>query len=166
MERHIALSDLKQTGELPSDWVNIFPEQASLLRRLMSSSPSERPSAIELLQNDFPPRMEYELIDSILRTMCTSEDTSIHDKFMSAIFDEEMLSNKHNHEIVRKGASCIQYSDLDTEIRDQLVEITTQVFKQHCAKHIEIIPVRLVTDSPHLHSKEWCEIADKWRRYD
>ena len=64
MERHIVLSDLKQKGELPSDWVNEFPEQASLLRRLMSQIPSDRPSATELLQHAFPPRMEFELLDS------------------------------------------------------------------------------------------------------
>lgn len=64
MERHIVLSDLKLKGELPSAWVAEFPEQASLLRCLMSQSPSDRPSAMELLQNAFPPRMENELLDS------------------------------------------------------------------------------------------------------
>lgn len=64
MERHIVLSNLKQNGEPPSAWVADYPEQASLLRLLMSPSPSERPSATELLQHAFPPRMEYELLDS------------------------------------------------------------------------------------------------------
>lgn len=64
MERHIILSDLKLKGNPPSAWVAEFPEQASLLRQLMSSSPSDRPSAMELLQHAFPPRMEYELLDS------------------------------------------------------------------------------------------------------
>lgn len=64
MERHIVLSDLKQKGELPAAWVTEFPDQASLLRRLMSSSPSDRPSATELLKHAFPPRMESELLDS------------------------------------------------------------------------------------------------------
>lgn len=64
MERQIVLSDLKQKGELPARWVAEFPEQASLLRRLMSPSPSERPSANELLHHAFPPRMESELLDS------------------------------------------------------------------------------------------------------
>lgn len=66
MERHLVLSDLKQKGELPTVWVAEFSEQASLLRRLMSQSPSERPSASELLQHAFPPRMEYQLLDSKL----------------------------------------------------------------------------------------------------
>ena len=63
MERHIVLSDLKQKGELPSDWVAEFPEQASLLRQLMSPSPSNRPTATVLLKHAFPPRMESELLD-------------------------------------------------------------------------------------------------------
>lgn len=66
MERHVVLSDLKLKGELPSGWVTEFPEQASLLKRLMSPSPSDRPSATELLKHAFPPRMEYELLDSKL----------------------------------------------------------------------------------------------------
>ena len=64
MERGIVLNDLKQKGELPSSWVAEFPEQASLLQRLMSSSPSNRPFATELLQHAFPPQMEYKLLDS------------------------------------------------------------------------------------------------------
>lgn len=64
MERHVVLSDLKLKGELPSSWVTQFPEQASLLRQLMSPSPSDRPSATELLKHSFPPRMEFEMLDS------------------------------------------------------------------------------------------------------
>ncbi|KAF7824321.1 eIF-2-alpha kinase GCN2 isoform X3 [Senna tora] len=63
MERHVVLTDLKQKGELPSTWVAKFPEQAALLRKLMSPSPSDRLSATELLQCVFPPRMESELLD-------------------------------------------------------------------------------------------------------
>lgn len=64
MERHVVLFDLKLKGELPSGWVAEFPEQAALLRQLIASSPSDRPSAAELLKDAFPPRMEYELLDS------------------------------------------------------------------------------------------------------
>lgn len=60
MERHIILSDLKQKGTLPSAWVAKFPKQSAILKRLMSPSPSDRPSATELLQYDLPPRMEDE----------------------------------------------------------------------------------------------------------
>lgn len=63
MERHVVLSDLKQKAEFPPSWVAEFPEQESLLRQLMSPGPSDRPSATELLQNAFPPRMESELLD-------------------------------------------------------------------------------------------------------
>lgn len=64
MERHVLLSDLKLKGQLPSSWVTEFPEQATLLRHLMSPSPSDRPSATELLKHAFPPHMEYEMLDS------------------------------------------------------------------------------------------------------
>lgn len=64
MERQIVLSDLKQKRELPPSWVAKFSEQESLLRRLMSPSPSDRPSATELLQDALPPQMEFELLDS------------------------------------------------------------------------------------------------------
>jgi eukaryotic translation initiation factor 2-alpha kinase 4 len=63
MERHIILSDLKLKGTPPLSWVEKFPTQALLLSRLMSPSPSDRPSAIEVLQNDLPPRMEDEWLN-------------------------------------------------------------------------------------------------------
>lgn len=157
MERNIILSDLKQKGELPPAWVAEFPEQASLLRRLMSPSPSDRPSATELLQHAFPPRMENELLDSILRTMQTSEDRSIYDKVVSSIFDEEMLGMKDHHQRggrlqpVGNDTSSIQCTDLDTELRDHVVEVTRGVFRKHCAKRLEIVPMRLLDDCPQFN---------------
>lgn len=157
MERHIVLSDLKQKGELPPAWVAEFPEQASLLRRLMSSSPSDRPSATELLEHAFPPRMEYELLDNILRTMHTSEDTSVYDKVVTAVFSEDLLrANDHSERGGRLGStgnntSSILYTDLNTEVRDHVVEIAKEVFRQHCAKHLEIMPMRLLGDCPAIN---------------
>ncbi|GLT96767.1 hypothetical protein SLE2022_143670 [Rubroshorea leprosula] len=148
MERHVVLSNLKQKGELPAAWVAEFPEQASLLRHLMSQSPSDRPSATELIQTAFPPQMEYELLDNILRTMQTSEDRSVYDKVVNAIFNEQILEMKshHQHAIVRHDTASIQFTDVDTEIRDYVAEVTREVFKQHCAKRLEIVPVRLLED--------------------
>ncbi|KAK9059086.1 hypothetical protein SSX86_021705 [Deinandra increscens subsp. villosa] len=153
MERHIVLSDLKKKGELPSDWVAEFPEQAALLCRMMSSSPSDRPSTIELLKHAFPPRMESELLDNMLRTMHNSEDTSIYDKVVNAIFSEEILSTKNQDndaETPKLGGndtSSIQHTDLDTEVRDLVWEVSAAVFRLHCAKRLEIIPMRLLGDS-------------------
>nr|XP_043628551.1 eIF-2-alpha kinase GCN2 [Erigeron canadensis] len=153
MERHIVLSDLKKKGELPSDWLAEFPEQASLLRHLMSSSPSDRPSATELLQHAFPPRMESELLDNILRTMHNSEDTTIYDKVVNAIFSEDILSNKNkdNQSEISKldgnNTSAVQHSELDTEVRDLVWEVSAAVFRLHCAKRLEIIPMHLLGDS-------------------
>ena len=68
MERHVILTNLKLKGEIPIKWVNEFLEQASLLRRLLSTSPSNRTSDTELLRHAFPPRMESELLDSEFST--------------------------------------------------------------------------------------------------
>ncbi|KAH1220237.1 eIF-2-alpha kinase GCN2 [Glycine max] len=147
MERHVILSDLKQKREVPHTWVVEFPEQESLLRQLMSPAPSDRPSATELLQNAFPQRMESELLDDILRTMQKSEDTSIYDKVLNAIFDEEMLSTKH----IRQNSSSIQYTDFETEVRDYVVDANREIFRQHCAKHLEIPTMRLLDDCPQFN---------------
>ncbi|XP_023638005.1 eIF-2-alpha kinase GCN2 isoform X2 [Capsella rubella] len=156
MERHITLTNLKLKGELPLKWVNEFPEQASLLRRLMSPSPSDRPSATELLQHEFPPRMESELLDNILRIMQTSEDSSVYDRVVNVIFDEEVLETKF-HQSSRATLcaddSYVQYTEMDTELRDYVVEITKEVFRQHCAKHLEVNPMRLLGDCPQFSRK-------------
>ncbi|XP_057781604.1 eIF-2-alpha kinase GCN2 isoform X2 [Salvia miltiorrhiza] len=152
MERHVLLSDLKLKGELPSSWVAEFPEQATLLRHLMSSSPSDRPSATELLKHAFPPHMEYEMLDNILRTIHTSEDTSIYEKVVSAIFDEDKLRTKDSHENVgrpksiRDDISSTIFTDVDTANRDLVVDIVREVYRQHGAKHLEIFPMRILGD--------------------
>ncbi|XP_071686022.1 eIF-2-alpha kinase GCN2 isoform X2 [Rutidosis leptorrhynchoides] len=152
MERHIVLSELKKMGELPSDWVAEFPEQASLLRKMMSPSPSDRPSTTDLLKHAFPPRMESELVDNILRTMHNSEDPTIYNKVVDAIFNEEILSSKNQDgvleipKLVGNNSSSIQHTSLDTEIRDLVWEASAAVFRLHCAKRLEIIPMRLLGD--------------------
>ncbi|KNA15063.1 hypothetical protein SOVF_101340 isoform C [Spinacia oleracea] len=144
MERHVVLSDLKQKGELPAAWVAEFSEQASLLRRLLSSIPADRPSATELLQDAFPPRMEYELLDSFLRTMQTSEDTSVYDKVVGAVFNEEMLASRSSHH--QHSVGDAQYSDVETELHDCVVDASREVFKRHCAKHLKLKTLRLMDD--------------------
>lgn len=154
MERHIVLSDLKQKGELPSTWVDEFPEQASLLRHMMAASPSDRPSATELLKHALPPRMEYELLDNVLRTIHSSEDTSIYEKLVSAFFDEDMHRMKDDHENVGRmklsqtDTSSILFTDVDTSNRRSVINMAIEVFRQHCGKHLEILPMRIFGNSP------------------
>ncbi|KAI5390649.1 eIF-2-alpha kinase GCN2 isoform X1 [Lathyrus oleraceus] len=156
MERHVVLSDLKQKAGLPPAWVAEFPEQEFLLRQLMSIGPSDRPSATELLKNAFPPRMESEFFDDMLRTMLKSEDRSIYDKVLNAIFDEEMLSSKHIHQVgrlesVEDNNSSIQHTDFVTQVRDDVLDVSKDIFRQHCAKHLEISPIRLLDDCPQFN---------------
>eukprot|EP00268_Persea_americana_P003306 TRINITY_DN10996_c0_g1_i6.p1 TRINITY_DN10996_c0_g1~~TRINITY_DN10996_c0_g1_i6.p1 ORF type:complete len:1275 (-),score=277.01 TRINITY_DN10996_c0_g1_i6:717-4541(-) len=158
MERHIILSDLKQKGALPPAWVAKYPEQSALLRRLMSPSPSDRPSATELLQNALPPRMEDEWLNDILRTIQTAEDTYVYDRVVSTIFDEERFTLKaHRHHggrgKVTDESSFIQYTELDTELRDHAIEIAREVFRQHGAVRIEIAPMRILDDYQHFNRK-------------
>ncbi|XP_058730031.1 eIF-2-alpha kinase GCN2 isoform X2 [Vicia villosa] len=156
MERHVILSDLKQKAGLPPAWVAEFPEQESLLRKLMSLGPSDRPSANELLKNAFPPRMESEIFDDMLRTMLKSEDRSIYDKVLNAIFDEEMLSSKHIQQVGRLGSvgdnnSSIQHTDFVTQVRDYVVDVSKDIFRQHCAEHLKLLPIRLLDDCPQFN---------------
>lgn len=126
--------------------------------------------------------------------MQTSEDSSVYDRVVSVIFDEEVLEMKsHQSSSSRLCAddSYIQYTEINTELRDYVVEITKEVFRQHCAKHLEVIPMRLLSDCPQFsrypcvlvaiicHSnikldpdltfifplKENCKAFDQWRRY-
>ena len=97
------------------------------------------------------------MLSDILRTMQTSEDSSIYDKVVTAIFDEEILSIKDQHQHTSRfrlpggGSSSIYYADSDTEVRDYVTEISKEVFRKHCAKHLEIIPMRLLDDCPQFN---------------
>ncbi|KAG6512639.1 hypothetical protein ZIOFF_030764 [Zingiber officinale] len=88
MERHIVLSDLKQKSLVPPSWAAKFPREATLLQRLISLSPSDRPSATELLQHELPPRLE-----------------------------------------------------------DEWLNVSKEIFRQHCAKRFDISPLRILDES-------------------
>ncbi|KAH7681287.1 Non-specific serine/threonine protein kinase protein [Dioscorea alata] len=150
MERHIVLSDLKLKGLPPPSWAIKFPDQAALLQRLMSPSPSDRPSASELLQNALPPRMEDEWLNDVLRTIWTSEDTYVYDRVVSTIFDEERLLIKDHQQHVSSGkmsrdeSSFGQCNEYDTELQDKIFDVTKEVFRQHGAKRLEISPMSVL----------------------
>lgn len=166
MERHIVLSDLKQKGILPPLWVADYPEQASILRRLMSPSPSDRPSATELLQSALPPRMEDEWLNDILRTIQSPEDTRVYEKVVQTIFNEERLLMKslRQHgdrvELNRGSSFFVQFSELETEFRDHVTEDAKEVFRQHNAKRLEITPMRLL-DEYHQFSRNTVKLLTR-----
>lgn len=150
MERNIILSDLKQKGALPSSWVVKFPKQSAILQRLMSPKPSDRPSATELLQYDLPPRMEDEWLNDILRTIQSADDTYVYDRVVCTIFDMNRLIMKDHLDLgastkmTRDESSFIQYSEIDTELRDNATDVVKEVFRQHGAKRLEISPMRVL----------------------
>ena len=95
----------------------------------------------------------FPICADILRTMQTSEDTSVYDKVVNAIFDKEMLSVKNLQRVGRLrlvggDTSSIQYTDTDTELRDYVSEVTREVFRHYRAKHLEVVPIRLLDDCP------------------
>ncbi|TVU15418.1 hypothetical protein EJB05_38939 [Eragrostis curvula] len=139
MERHLVLSDLKQKGDPPISWASQFTGQSILLRRLLSLSPSDRPSAVEILQNELPPRMEDEWLNDILRMIQTPEDTYVYDRVISTIFNEDRLIAKSQcqHESSKKPTSNIDNS----ELLDTIIEVAKEVFKRHCAKRFQISPL-------------------------
>lgn len=80
----------------------------------------------------------------------------MYDKVVSSIFDNEALRTKDKQQngdglnLHKFHDYSIQYPEFDTELRDHVMEISREVFRQHCAKHLEIIPMCLVDDSPQI----------------
>lgn len=88
--------------------------------------------------------------------MRSSEDSSVYNKVVSAIFDDEALRMREHHQHTNGSIpsmnveSTVQFAEHVTELRDNVVEVTREVFKQHCAKHLEIIPMHLLDESPQM----------------
>lgn len=93
--------------------------------------------------------MQVSSLDAdILRTIHTSEDTSVYDKIVNSIFDEELLRTKDFHnsgrlKLVGDDAASLLLAEVDTRNRDLVSEVAAGVFRQHCAKHLEITPMRM-----------------------
>ena len=89
----------------------------------------------------------------MLRTISTSEDTYVYDRVVSTIFDEERLLIKDNQQNVSGGkmsrdeSSFGQCNEYDTELRDNIFEVTKEVFRQHGAKRLEISPMSVLDGS-------------------
>lgn len=92
----------------------------------------------------------------IIRTMKTSEDKTVYDKVVNAIFDDESMSKDYNSHsrhfhLVGVGSSALQCSEMQTEHRDHVIEVTRDIFRWHCARRLEILPMHLFSESPALN---------------
>lgn len=91
----------------------------------------------------------------MLRTIHSAEDTSIYEKVVSAIFDDDMLKTKNIQEnfgkvkSVSEDTSSIIFTDGDIANRDLVVHVAVEICRQHSAKHLEIIPMRILGDFMH-----------------
>lgn len=81
--------------------------------------------------------------------MKTSEDSSIYDRVVNAIFSEETLAIKDDQ--LDCGTASIQYTDLGTEVRDHVIDVTRELFRLHCAKHLAISPMHLLDGSAQIN---------------
>eukprot|EP01018_Ginkgo_biloba_P015528 Gb_22304 [translate_table: standard] len=150
MERHVILLELKHKTILPHSWATEYLEQAALVQRLMAASPSDRPTALQVLRNELPPRMEDESLNDVLRTIQSAEDTYVFDRVISAIFDEErvIMKSQHHH----GGREKLKTDVLDylhtaePEFEDHIVELAKEVFRQHGAHRFQSKCLRVIDD--------------------
>ncbi|XP_057815476.2 eIF-2-alpha kinase GCN2 isoform X2 [Cryptomeria japonica] len=157
MERYAILSELKHKAMLPSPWATENIEQSALVKRLMAPNPSDRPSALQVLRNELPPRMEDASLNDVLRTIQSSEDTYVFDQVVSTIFDEErvLLKTQDHH----SGRAKLKRDELDclitaqSEFQDHVIEQAKEVFTQHGAHKFESKCLR-VLDDPKLHNSK------------
>lgn len=68
-----------------------------------------------------------------------------------------MLNTKDSHEnvgklkLVRDDTSSILFNDVDTANRDLVFEVALEVCRTHCAKHLEVLPMRILGDFTQLN---------------
>lgn len=88
--------------------------------------------------------------------MRTSEDTRVYDKVVNAIFDEESLMMKDQQQHADRSKldgnvdPYISCTEFGAELRDHIVDVTTEVFGQHCGKHLEFDSMHMLYDQPYL----------------
>ncbi|MED6122446.1 eukaryotic translation initiation factor 2-alpha kinase [Stylosanthes scabra] len=92
----------------------------------------------------------------MLRTMKKSEDRSIYDKFVNAVFEEDMLSSELIHQAgslgtIGENSSSSQYTNFETKVRDYVVHVSREIFRWHGAERLEILPMRLLDDYPQFN---------------
>jgi len=74
----------------------------------------------------------------------------VYDRVVCTIFDMNRLIMKDHLDLgastkmTRDESSFIQYSEIDTELRDNATEVVKEVFRQHGAKRLEISPMRVL----------------------
>lgn len=156
MERRVVLSELKNK-EVPSLWAMKFPQQATLVRSLMAPDSTDRPSAMHVLRNNLPPRMEDEALDDVLRMIQRADHSYILDQIISALFDEERIS------LIAQKLDREQLTYALSEkplFQDQILGIAKDVFTSHGAQRFCSHSLSLVADGQLSHRIQVVRLID------
>ncbi|KAI8982093.1 kinase-like domain-containing protein [Mycotypha africana] len=88
MERARSIDQLKQKGILPSAFQRKYPYIGDMILHMLHPDPQQRPSAVELLQNDI-----FSSLDSI------SSDSSSHRQHRSLTLSHSLVSREQNERL-------------------------------------------------------------------
>lgn len=88
MERISTVTGLRSKSiAVPNLFASKFKQQTRIITALLSHSPKERPSALQLLQSDWlPPRSEEEYLQEAVRTLLNQANSVYYGKLLRSLF--------------------------------------------------------------------------------
>ena len=150
MERILTLRDLKEKGQLPSQWKQDHPTIAKLVLWLLSSHPANRPSAKELLRSDYlPPRVGDEQLQDLIRSL--EDDTETYERVVEGVFRSSQATKRSETSGVTlsdvASAPSMQYGD-QIKVEDNICSTVKEIFAMHGAIRMRSQDVRHGTHRP------------------
>ena len=145
MERILTLRDLKEKGQLPSQWKQDHPTIATLVLWLLSSHPANRPSAKELLRSDYlPPRVGDEQLQDLIRSL--EDDTETYERVVEGVFRSSQATKRSETSAgvtLSDVASTpsMQYGN-QIEVEDNICSTVKEIFSMHGAIRMRSQDVR------------------------
>lgn len=136
MERSRALTALRKEGTFPSDFHLKHTNEMELIKWLLKSNPSERPSCTELLQSSLmPTRMDEELLKGAINNLdpTTTLFSTVVQKLFSLNPDKHLDYTYDYHTGITSGIVNLTENRTRFEIFDAIMRIG----KKHGAVQID-----------------------------
>ncbi|KAL3874664.1 hypothetical protein ACJMK2_037645 [Sinanodonta woodiana] len=135
MERVLVLSHLRTKDMIfPDDFDHVELEnQSKIIRWLLNHDPSQRPSAVELLQSEYlpPPQMEEAELNEILRSTISDPHSKPYRRMINALFSQSIsLADDHLYDSdIYKGIFSIKTNLVNRQVHESL----ERIFQRHGA---------------------------------
>ncbi|PRP82937.1 eukaryotic translation initiation factor 2-alpha kinase 4 isoform 1 [Planoprotostelium fungivorum] len=150
MERVLTLNALRNTLTFPRNFEKNHTHEAEVIKLLLATEPTERPTAHQFLNSGhLPSVVEEELLKNAMKSI-TNANTTLHSTVVDLLFSVKPDKHSDHHYDYHMGTA---FAATDCSLRETIIEQLVKVCKRHGAMNVQtpvLIPKNDIQSQNHV----------------